>query len=557
MPCSMRNVLDDKKLFDEKFLAEFTKEHMRKVKTETLRKVLLQLHHVLPFSVAGSPRYNYTEQPVLTFGRVLANGRIRNVFGITADNQHDDDDHQALYVFAKTDVLDRFKHERGQDNFDGNILRGWRENSPKPYEFKLLSFPLTGESDSFANETSLYPFLKWLNGEYTKFFRPDDKTMHEFMNITEKLDLAADCITPLAIQIKRNAEEGDVELPEDDTEDDGPKERNIDLRDSKNIIFYGPPGTGKTYVTAKEAVRLCNSVEELPTDRAELMKAYKRLSDEGRIVFVTFHQSMSYEEFVEGLRPSSGGVQCSEADEVKGSAFHLKVEDGIFKLICKRAQQASPVEPGSAPAPFVLIIDEINRANISKVFGELITLLESDKRIGCLNEICLTLPYSKERFGVPSNLYIIGTMNTADRSIALLDTALRRRFNFREMMPDPSILNQVDGINLENLLHTINDRIEYLFDREHQIGHAYFTGCTSRDDVADVMRYKIIPLLSEYFYEDWSKVAAVLGDSYQGKSSFLQADRLTAPPANVAEDVGGERLRWRLKDEFDFSEFMA
>ena len=158
------------------------------------------------------------------------------------------------------------------------------------------------------------------------------------------------------------------------------------------------------------------------------------------------------------------------------------------------------------------------------------------------------------------NLHILGTMNTADRSIALLDTALRRRFTFRELMPDPSVLEDAaerTGIDLPRILTTINDRIEYLYDREHQIGHAYFTGCASLDAVADVMRHKVIPLLSEYFYEDWSKVAAVLGDGPQGPSRFLEARRLAAPPGIAADDFSGERLRWRVKDQFDFSEFAA
>lgn len=512
--------------------------------------------------------------------------------------------------------------------------------------------------------------------------------------------------------------------------------------ESTNLILYGPPGTGKTYQTAWEAVRLCLGDAVAvglsgEKNRDRLMAEYRRLMSEGRIEFVTFHQSMSYEEFVEGLRP---GVDVDVRSE-NGAGFRLEPVAGIFQRVARRAEagtlspatpQASsnagrnPIslegrnvfqmslgsmsdksgeqvfgesletgialfgfnsvdwtdpkfdsleeikrrleaEPGSQPKeprminmfrnqvqegdvfvvskgksrfraigivtgeyeyqqrstgynhrravnwiwsdpegrpweeihdsefardtiyplskarldisaieqllnagmpvettgrsrgiPFVLIIDEINRANISKVFGELITLLEPDKRLGQRDEIQLTLPYSKKRFGVPRNLHIIGTMNTADRSIALLDTALRRRFTFEELMPNPSVLSpNVGGINLQKLLTTINDRIEYLFDREHQIGHAYFTGCTSAEAVEDVMRHKVIPLLSEYFYEDWSKVAAVVGDGPQGPSRFLEARRLNAPPGIAADDFSGERLRWRVKDQFDFSEFAA
>lgn len=178
---------------------------------------------------------------------------------------------------------------------------------------------------------------------------------------------------------------------------------------------------------------------------------------------------------------------------------------------------------------FVFIIDEINRGNISKIFGELITLIEDSKRKGSIEEACAILPYSKEEFSVPDNVYILGTMNNADRSIALMDTALRRRFNFVEMMPDARVIEGITvseddkTLDVAKMLEAINKRIEYLYDREHTIGHAFFTRLwndNSMDCLASIFKNKVVPLLQEYFYEDYEKIQLVLGDNDKSSDAY-------------------------------------
>lgn len=198
-------------------------------------------------------------------------------------------------------------------------------------------------------------------------------------------------------------------------------------------------------------------------------------------------------------------------------------------------QEKTPSDP---PPPHVLIIDEINRANISKVMGELITLLEEDKRAGAPNEIAVTLPHSGEQFTLPPNLHIIGTMNTADRSIALLDTALRRRFQFEEMPPNPSVLKPVEGVDVALVLERLNSRLEWFLGPDQLIGHAWFIRAKSLSDLDAVMANKIIPLLREYFHEDLNRVRAVLG----GGDGFLQRQKIPTPPG--IDDYGEDRFRF-------------
>lgn len=218
--------------------------------------------------------------------------------------------------------------------------------------------------------------------------------------------------------------------------------------------------------------------------------------------FVTFHQSFSYEDFVEGIKPRLDEGETEVAFEIK---------DGIFKKLCIKAE-ADPKNK------YAIFIDEINRGNVSAIFGELITLIEDDKRLGATNELKVKLPYSKRELGVPSNLYIIGTMNTADRSVEALDTALRRRFSFSEIMPNPELLEEIEfnGFNLAEVLKTINERIEVLLDRDHTIGHSYFLKIRNGDvgSLKSVFKNNIFPLLQEYFYQDYEKIALILGEGF-------------------------------------------
>ena len=240
--------------------------------------------------------------------------------------------------------------------------------------------------------------------------------------------------------------------------------------------------------------------------------SYSAAVELGLIHFVTFHQSYSYEEFIEGIRPN---LNDSEN-------LNYELVNGIFKSVCDIAKENTKYN-------YVVIIDEINRGNISKIFGELITLLEPSKRLFSEtkeNPQEVTLPYSKSRFGVPNNVYVIGTMNTADRSITNIDTALRRRFSFRNFPPNPSLLKDIrinkNGsiIHLDHVLKILNQRIEFLLDKDHLIGHAYLMKVSNWDELCQTFRDNLLPLFQEYFYNDWEKIALVLGDT----ASFDKTD---------------------------------
>lgn len=297
-----------------------------------------------------------------------------------------------------------------------------------------------------------------------------------------------------------------------------------------NQILYGPPGTGKTYNTVSLAVDILEPGKANWKEKKACFDKYIG----GRIVFTTFHQSMSYEDFVEGIKP-----------DVNNGQIVYSVKSGIFKSLCERAEK-------DIQNAYVMIIDEINRGNVSQIFGELITLLEEDKRLGNEAELKVKMPYSQKEFGVPKNLYIIGTMNTADRSVEALDSALRRRFCFTEMMPRPELLKEtIDGIALSDVLKIINRRIVVLKDREHQIGHSYFINVKDKLSLKGVFKNNIIPLLQEYFYGNYDYIRLVLGDSF-----VKQSETITFA-CESETDVDATQYRLLTEDEWNALDIVA
>lgn len=277
--------------------------------------------------------------------------------------------------------------------------------------------------------------------------------------------------------------------------------------------------------------RLSDDADELIPEVLELAEKIRDYRPSSAVVrrydFVTFHQSYAYEDFVEGIKPL---VDTSDEDD-KAGGIEYEVVPGIFKRLVNRAL-------GDPTHSYALFVDEINRANIANVLGELITLLEPDKRLKFNPQsqeweggVRVRLPYTHSMdpaqplFGIPDNLYVFGTMNTADRSVALLDHALRRRFTFQEVMPDPEVVKTKVGsiddgaggtLEPDLLLSAMNQRIEFLYDRDHTIGHSYLLSVHDLDSLENAFRYNIIPLLQEYFYGDWEKIQLVFNDLLDG-----------------------------------------
>lgn len=274
-------------------------------------------------------------------------------------------------------------------------------------------------------------------------------------------------------------------------------------------ILYGPPGTGKTY---------------------SLQHNYLDKYDAELVEFCTFHQSFSYEDFVEGLKPILGdsdkisyniekGVFYKACEKAAKLAGYNSLQDAVKSVKEDRKQRFNTAIAGQKLV--LLCIDELNRGNVASIFGDLISLIEPSKRLGSEDELILTLPYSKERFGVPSNLMIVGTMNTADRSIQLLDSALRRRFRFEEL---PPILEKIKYEPARNVLRAINKRVRAILNKDVQIGHAYFIDVENDEETLDVICKKVIPLLEEYFYNDIDKIRFVLNDYDDTAKFYLEDD---------------------------------
>jgi 5-methylcytosine-specific restriction enzyme B len=324
-------------------------------------------------------------------------------------------------------------------------------------------------------------------------------------------------------------------------------------------IYYGPPGTGKTLTAVREAVRLAD-----PTfgEKEGPEAAFARFNElGGQVAFITFHPALQYEDVIESIRPIVGRDDSADANSDVGEidegaeeetgenekakgVLAYRIHEGLFLRMIRKAAQEPEKE-------FVIVIDEINRGDVSRILGPLLSALEADKRVGSEFPIGVELQYPRaehleSRLYLPPNIHFLGTMNSADRNIALVDHALRRRFDFIACPPEPSLLGSTTGpasIDMSRLLATLNARIEHLLDADHCIGHGYFMSCKSNLDVITIFARKIIPLLIEYFYGNAGLILLVLGDTPGGSDNILQ---ITEPETsfnkvfNVDRDVASK-----------------
>ncbi len=555
----------------------------------------------------------------------------------------------------------------------------------KSRQQSLLGYGIVDSDYYFDNERKKFKSCRKVNwqlkGEWTTEFRLVQKTLTDITKYpTEHPDYQLYYERLMAIMVGPYTP---------------PQQPLNKIQQSLNQILFGPPGTGKTYNSVNQALAIIDG--EIPEDRDQATKRFRELIKNGQIVFTTFHQSMCYEDFIEGIKPVE--------PENEGESISYSVIDGIFKQLVINAEfeyykegelkekkdlkflmfddywnrliadiesnelakvttlsgkflkiqtvtgqgnvVVKPEQKGALDyivsynrtkklfdafsdltkvknidkefrqviggsnstaywgilnhlrnynflheqvlpdfeakeytydqkkdlllgwngyidtlirvKPYILIIDEINRGNVAQIFGELITLLEEDKRLGKTEELRVTLPYSKQKgFGVPSNLYVIGTMNTADRSVEALDNALRRRFTFIEMPPRydfPELENEIiEGISLEEIMKTLNSRIEKLLDKDHLIGHSYFLSVDNLTDLQRIFHHNIIPLLQEYFYGDFAKIGLVLGEAFFDKNEVTKKT-IFAKFTHDAADELNEKPLYRLKQTWAEGEF--
>ncbi|WP_414055787.1 AAA family ATPase [Macrococcus equi] len=293
-------------------------------------------------------------------------------------------------------------------------------------------------------------------------------------------------------------------------------------------------------------------ITEKGIEIAESIEIDLSTKKEDNFEMITFHQSFGYEEFIEGLK-----AKTNEQGQIE-----YFIEDGIFVKFCKKAIESAK---NNENKNFLFIIDEINRGNISKVFGELITLIEDDKRLefkdGKWVGSQVTLPYSGKKFGVPNNVYIVGTMNTADKSISMIDSALRRRFDFIELMPDSKVVANIlnesgvfENVSVPKVMDLLNERISVMYDRDHTLGHALFLNINSLEDLQKVFQNKVIPLLQDYFYGDLYKVKAILNDK---NSIFVKNKKLNASlfDSSLIENLYEIENQYDLVSDVSYDDF--